>query len=69
MKSPVTIGSFDLTTRQYLIMHLVGLSVDCVMVKVKKCSPDKNDPNLPYVIILMVWTKMITKTFICLLYN
>ena len=27
MKSPVTIGSFDLTTRHDLIMHLVGLSV------------------------------------------
>ena len=31
MKSPVTIGSFDLTTRHDLIMHLVGLSVDCTM--------------------------------------
>ena len=31
MKSPVTIGSFDLTTRHDLIMHFVGLSVDCVV--------------------------------------
>ena len=30
MKSPVTIGSFDLTTRHDLIMHLVGLSIDCI---------------------------------------
>ena len=28
MESPVTIGTFDLTTRQDLIVHLVGLSVD-----------------------------------------
>ena len=30
MKSPVTIGGFDVTTRHDLIMHLVGLSVDCI---------------------------------------
>ena len=30
MKSPVTIGSFDLTTRHDLLVHLVGLSVDCL---------------------------------------
>ena len=29
MKSPVTIGSFDLTTRHDLIMHIVGLRVNC----------------------------------------
>ena len=27
MKSPVTIGGFDLTTRHDLIMHLVGLGI------------------------------------------
>ena len=27
MKSPVTIGGFDLTTRHDLIVHLVGLGI------------------------------------------
>ena len=31
MKSIVTIGVFDLTTRHDLIMYLVGLSVDCIV--------------------------------------
>ena len=26
--SPVTVGSFDLTTRHDLIMHFMGLSID-----------------------------------------
>ena len=31
MKSLVTIGVFDLTTRHDFIMYLVGLSVDCIV--------------------------------------